>query len=407
MATQLNKYPIFSTASRANPQAIYEQMRQTDPIYPYTGEHTGNTFWFFTRYEDVVAVLKDQRFIMDIRKNLPEEHARRFLRDDDDPSAPMWEAIDRHMLNLDAPDHTRLRALVHKGFTPKYVRDLQPRIQEITDDLLDKMTGKAEGDLIADFAYPLPITVIAEMLGVHPEKRDKFREWTQAIIFGLSEEMSLAAVMEFVQYINELIEERRAEDKGDILSALIRANEEGDTLDHMELLSMVFLLLVAGHETTVNLIANGTLALMQHPDQFEKLKNDPSLIHSAVEEMLRFNGPVETPTWRWASEDIEVSGVVIPQGDVVMPSLLGANRDPDVFENPNVFDITRTPNPHVAFGQGIHYCLGAPLARLEGTIALSALVTRFPDLRLNTSVDKLEWNGSLLIHGMKALPVRY
>ena len=207
--------------------------------------------------------------------------------------------------------------------------------------------------------------------------------------------------------MNEKIEERETEDRGDILSALVQAKDDGDSLTHIELLSMCFLLLVAGHETTVNLIGNGMLALMQHPDQFQKLKNDFSLINSAVEEMLRWNGPVETPTWRYASEDVEISGVVITQGDVVLPSLLAANRDPKVFENPNVFDIMRTVNPHIAFGHGIHYCIGAPLARMEGTIAIQKLIERFPNIRLNTSIEHLEWNHSLLIHGMQALPVHY
>lgn len=219
MTTTTQTYPIFSPETRANPQALYEQMRLNDPIYAATGPMSGNTFWFFTRYDDVVTVLKDQRFIKDVRKNLPPEHAKRYMAADDDGTS-IWEAINRHMLNLDAPDHTRLRALVHKAFTPKRVRDLEPRIQAIANDLLDKMAQKSEGDLIDDFAYPLPITVIAEMLGIHPEKRDKFREWTSVLLFGSSEEAGMAAVMEFVQYVNELIEVRRSEDKGDILSAL-------------------------------------------------------------------------------------------------------------------------------------------------------------------------------------------
>jgi len=404
MATDTRTYPIFIRETRANPQAMYAEMRQHDPIYSAIGPMSGHRFWFFTRYEDVVAVLRDQRFVKDARKNLKPQFSRLYVAGNPDP---VWEAINHHLLNLDAPDHTRLRSLVHKAFTPKQVRDLEPRIHEIAKDLLDGIGDKPDGDLLNDFAFPLPITVIAEMLGVHSEMRDKFRQWTQALLFGMDEQAGLLAVMEFVQYVNELIEERRSEDKGDILSALVRAEEEGDTMEHMELLSMVFLLLVAGHETTVNLIGNGTLALMQHPEQMQKLQENPDLIRTAVEEMLRYNGPVEAPTWRFASQDVEVNGVTIPEGDVVLPSLLAANRDPDVFENPDTFDITRDPNPHVAFGNGVHYCLGAPLARLEGIIAINALLQRYPDIRLNTAVEKLEWNTSLLIHGMKALPVQY
>lgn len=404
MTTDVNIYPIFSRSTRAKPQIVYEQMRQNDPIWKGTGPQTGNPLWFFTRYDDVVNVLKDQRFVKDARKNLPPAISQRYFPGDPDPT---WDAINHHLLNLDAPDHTRLRALVHKAFTPSRVRDLEPRIEEIAQELLDDMVGQSEGDLIDDFAFPLPITVIAEMLGVHKERRDDFRRWTRALLFGMSEEEGRLSVMEFVQYTNELIEERRTEDKGDILSALVQVEDDGDTLDHMELISMVFLLLVAGHETTVNLIGNGMLALMQHPEQFEMLKDDRSLLKSAVEEMLRYDGPVDTTTTRFASVDIDVAGVTIPQGDIVLPSLLAANRDPNIFENPNQFDITRDPNPHIAFGHGIHFCLGAPLARMEGQIAINALLDRLPNLRLNADVDSLEWNPSLLIHGMTGLPVAF
>lgn len=404
MTTDVNIYPIMSREARSNPQAIYEEMRQNDPIWRGVGSHTGNGFWFFTRYEDVVNVLKDQRFVKNARKNLPESIVTRYMPMEEDP---VWTAINHHLLNLDAPDHTRLRSLVHKAFTPSRVRDLEPRIEEIAVELLDAMEGKTEGDLLDEFAFPLPITVIAEMIGVEKERRDDFRRWTQALLFGTSEEEGRIAVMELVQYTNSLIEERRETDTGDILSALVRLKEDGDSLSHMELISMVFLLLVAGHETTVNLIGNGMLALMQHPEQFKQLKNDRSLMKTAVEEMLRYNGPVETTTWRYASEDIDVAGVTIPMGDVVLPSLLAANRDPDVFENPNTFDITRDPNPHIAFGHGIHYCLGAPLARMEGIIAINHLLDRIPDIQLNTDIDSLEWNASLLLHGMKSLPVKW
>jgi cytochrome P450 len=192
-----------------------------------------------------------------------------------------------------------------------------------------------------------------------------------------------------------------------MLSALVVAEEAGEKLDRQELLSMIFLLLVAGHETTVNLIGNGTLALLQHPDQLQKLKSSPALIRSAVEEMLRYNGPVDTTTLRWAFEDVAIDGKVIPKGDIVMPSLLAANRDPEIFENPNAFDITREPNHHIAFGNGIHYCVGAPLARLEGAIAINTLLRRLPQLELAVEVDTLEWGESLLIHGMKTLPVTF
>jgi cytochrome P450 len=398
-----NKYPIFDGTTRANPQAVYEQMRQQDPIWMGTGPMTGNHFWFFTEYDDVVAVLKDQRFGKNARKGLPPQLVKKYMPVEPDPT---FQAINQHLLNLDQPDHTRLRNLVHTGFTPRNVQALLPRIEAIAQDLLDKMAQNDETDLINAFAFPLPITVIAEMLGVHPEMRDKFREWTHKLLFGMDEEAGRYAVLEFVQYVNELIEVREKEAQDDILSALVRAEIDGDSMDRMELLSMVFLLLVAGHETTVNLIGNGMLALFQHPDQMRLLRDDLSLIDSAVEEMLRWNGPVETPTTRWAFEDIDFKGHTIKQGDVVLPSLLAANRDPNVFENPNIFDIKRTPNKHIAFGHGIHFCLGAPLARMEGTIAVRALLERYPDIAINIDTSKLVWNESLLLHGMKALPVK-
>ncbi|MCA9881911.1 MAG: cytochrome P450 [Anaerolineae bacterium] len=398
------KYPVFDLKTRANPQAVYNQMRESDPIWCAHGPETGNPIWFFVDYEDVVAVLKDdKRFIKDARR-LPREIAQRYINLDPDP---VWDTINGHMLMRDAPDHTRLRRLVHKVFTPRAIQALLPRIEEIADNLLDQMAGQHAADLINAYTFPLPITVIAEMLGVESEKRDKFREWTNILLFSPDPTQNQTAAMEFVMYVNQLIEQREQEDTGDILSGLVRAEEEGDSLNRQELLSMVFLLLVAGHETTVNLMGNGMLTLMQNPQQFELLRQQPEWIDSAVEEMLRFNGPVETPTMRFALETVEYKGHVIKQGDLILPSLLGANRDPKVFEHPNTFDITRDPNPHVAFGMGVHYCVGAPLARLEAKIALSKLIARYPNMALNTAIDNLEWNGSLLIHGMKSLPITY
>lgn len=403
MTTDVNLYPIFDARVRANPQVIYKQMRDENPIWKGISQYENN-IWFFTRYEDVVNVLKDQRFVKNARKNLPPEIVKRYMPVEEDPT---WAAINQHMLNLDAPDHTRVRSLVHKAFTPKRVRDLEPRIEQIAQDLLDDMITRNSGDLIEDFAFPLPITVIAEMIGVEKERRDDFRRWTQALLFGMSEDEGRLAVMELVQYINVLIEERRDHDTDDILSALVRLEEDGDTLSHLELISMVFLLLVAGHETTVNLIGNGMLLLMQHPEQFAQLRDNRDLMKTSIEEMLRFNGPVETTTTRFASEDIDVAGVTIPMGDIVLPSLLAANRDPAIFENPDMFDITRETNPHIAFGHGIHFCLGAPLARMEGIIAINALLDRVPHIALANDVESLEWNESLLLHGMKALPVTW
>lgn len=396
----IDKYPLFK-GNRGDMQAIYEQMRNEHPICPVTAPETKRTFWFFTRYDDCVAVLKDARFGKEIQKHLDDDQLAM------QPYDNTFDVINRHMLNLDPPDHTRLRALVHKAFTPRMIQNLQPRIEEIADDLLDQIEGKTEGDLLADFGFPLPITVIAEMLGVSAEDREDFRRWTQILLFEPDLESNYQALMEFVSYMHEMIDSRIEHPQDDLITGLVQAKENNDKLNREELLSMIFLLLVAGHETTVNLIGNGMLALMQHPDQQQQLIENPALIRTAVEEMLRYNGPVECPTMRWAFEDVEVGGVMIPKGDVVLPSLLGANRDPAQFPDPNRFDITRDPNKHIAFGNGIHYCMGAPLARMEGTIAINALLKRFPDVHLSLSEDKLQWTSSILIHGMTALPVFY
>jgi cytochrome P450 PksS len=288
------------------------------------------------------------------------------------------------------------------------VEDLRPRIQQIATDLLDEMGDHGETDLLNAFAFPLPVTVIAEMLGIPADDREQFRKWTKVLLFSVDFSANEQALMEFGLYMNNMIHERRDNPQNDIISALVQAEEGGDTLNHMELLSMLFLLLVAGHETTVNLIGNGMLALMQHRDQLDKLRDDPSLTRSAVEELLRYNGPVDLATTRWAFEDVALSdGTVIPKGEPVWASLLAANRDPAQFEEPDRLDITRDPNKHIAFGNGIHFCVGAPLARLEGTIALSALVQRLPQIELAVDESTLEWTTMPIIHGMTTLPVRF
>lgn len=399
-------YDFWSKTVRANPQPLYDQIRQQDPVHRAILPHSSNPVWILTRYDDCANFLKDPRFGKEFHKRLPQELADRWwpAPAPDDP----WAIINRHLLEIDPPDHTRLRALVHKAFTPRMVENLRPRIHAIADSLLDAMGEQGETDLIGAYAFPLPITVIAEMLGIPPADREQFRRWTKILLFSPDGDENRAALMEFGLYMNQMIDDRQARPQDDIISALVQAEHEGDKLDRLELLSMLFLLLVAGHETTVNLIGNGTLALLQHPDQLDKLRRNPDLIRSAVEEMLRFNGPVDMTTNRWAFEDVEIGGKVIPQGDLVWASLLAANRDPAQFDAPNQFDITREPNRHIAFGNGIHYCVGAPLARLEGAIAINALLRRLPRLELKAPVESLEWtSGLLIIHGMNAMPVRY
>lgn len=400
---KINRFKIWSPEFRQNPHPVYAQMRTEEPVYRAIGPVSGNTFWFLTRYDDCSDALRDPRFGKDYRTHLPPPLAEKYGMDNG-----MVEALNRHMLNLDPPDHTRLRGLVHKVFTPRMIESLRGRIEAIAADLLDTIveSGSAEINLIEQYAFPLPITVIAEMLGIPAGERDQFRKWSRAILFGGDMDQIGAATIEIIQYFNEIFDLRRAEPQDDLISGLVAVEEAGDRLSQQELLSMIFLLLVAGHETTVNLIGNGMLALMEHPDQKRMLIENPGLIKTAIEEMVRYSSPVETTLTRWAYEDVTLRGQTIPQGDMIMISILAANRDPEVFADPDRFDITRDPNRHIAFGGGIHYCLGAPLARLEGQIAIPALLERFPDISLAVESDSLNWSDQILLRGLTALPVR-
>jgi cytochrome P450 PksS len=317
----------------------------------------------------------------------------------------------RHMLNRDPPDHTRLRALVQQAFSPRLVEGMRGRIETLADELLDRVKRRGRMDLIADYALPIPTTVIAEMLGVPVGDRHKFHRWSSAMLsagasrFGLLRAMP--SVWLFMRYIRQLIENRRANLRDDLISRLITAKEASERLSDDELLSMILLLIVAGHETTVNLIATGMLALLQHPDQLERLRSDPGLIKPAVEELLRFTAPVETATERFAREDVELAGVKIAKGDLVLAAIASANRDASQFRNPDTLDLTREPNRHLAFGQGIHFCLGASLARLEGQTAINTLLARTHELRLTVDPTTLRWRSGLVLRGLKALPVSF
>jgi unspecific monooxygenase len=317
------------------------------------------------------------------------------------------------MLDRDPPDHTRLRGLVSKAFTPRVVEGLRPRVQQIVDGLLDQNAARGSMELIEDFAYPLPVTVICEMLGVPVEDHETFKGWSREMARSLDPEEFLPqdvverrqrAIESFSEYFSRLIEERRARPRDDLLSALIAAEEAGDKLTGPELLAICILLLVAGHETTVNLIGNGTLALLRHPEQLQKLRDDPSLARSAVEEFLRYDPPVQF-TGRVALADMEIGGHVLSKGQQAMLLLASANRDPEVFAEPDRLDITRRENRHLSFGHGIHFCLGAPLARVEGEIAFSGLVRRFEGLHLLTEAP--EYKENIVLRGLASLPVGF
>lgn len=351
--------------------------------------------------------MKDPRFIKDIRKLTPREQP---IEENESVNALMeWVINMPNMLTVDPPDHTRLRRLVSKAFTPHMIEELHPRIQQIADELLDAVQEQGKMDLVSDFAYPLPITVISEMLGIPVAERSQFREWTrtlgQASLDPKQSDKVVATLNEFIQYIKLLIAEKRKNPGNDVISSLVQAYDEGDQLSENELLSTIWLLISAGHETTFNVIANGTLALLQHPDQMRLLQNDSSLVPSAVEELLRFAGPVLLGS-RIAGEDIVLHGQTIRKGEMIVITLNGANFDPHKFANPGTLNITREENEHLTFGKGIHHCLGAPLARLEGQIAFRTLLRRLPNLRLAVDPEELTYNKDSM-RSLASLPVLF
>jgi len=394
---------ITSPAFKADPYPFYARMRAEAPVHQLTLPDKREA-WLVVRYAEVAAVLNDERFIKD-RFKTPELTAKQ-------PWMPKsFLPLTHNMLDQDPPDHTRLRSLVHKVFTPRLVEEMRRRVQSLTDEFLEaaKPTGKM--DLIRDYALPLPSTIIAEMLGVPAEDRHRFHRWTNSMVIADTSKLSLLralpAVLALLRYVRKIVKKRRSEPRDDLASALVRAEEAGDQLSEDELVAMIVLLLIAGHETTVNLIGNGTLALLEHPEQMDQLRKNPAMIQSAVEEMLRYNGPLAMATERFASEDVSVSGVAIPRNALVFAVLGSANRDEQQFPNPDNLDLARADNKHVAFGLGIHYCLGAPLARLEGQIAINTLLQRAPALRLAVPREKLRWRRGYVLRGLNSLPVAF
>lgn len=383
----------------ADPYPTYHRLRDEDPVH-----HSPMDFWVLTRYEDVAAVLRDPRFI---KEPIVSMVAARF-------GVSVPPGVGLSMLDRDPPDHTRLRSLVSKAFTPRVVEGLRPRIQTMVDDLITRAEAVGAMDLIEEFAYPIPVNVICEMLGVPIADHERFKGWSLDIARGLDSvwlppeseipKRSGAARHAIGDYMRGLIAERRASPRGDLLSGLIAAEEAGDKLSEDELIATCILLLIAGHETTVNLIGNGTLALLRHPEELRRLRETPGLITSAVEELLRYDGPVQR-TARITSTAVTIGGRTIPKGEMVMPFIGAADRDPSQFPDPDRLDLGRADNRHIAFGWGIHFCLGAPLARVEGQIAIDTLVRRLPRLALVN--DEPEHRQSLTLRGLKALPVTF
>ena len=392
--------PVFNPLLpefHANPYPFYHALREKDPVH-----QSPLGFWVLTRYDDVVTSLRDSRYGRD-------------------GFAPLIEAVygpetaegnlPRSMLMRDPPDHTRLRSLVNKAFTPRVIEGMRARIQMIVERLLDKVQDARSMDVIDDLAYPLPVTVICEMLGVPLDDHEAIRGWSSDIARSLDAiglladpeivARGVAARRNLTDYFRRLLPERRKHPQADLLSLLIAVEEQGDKLNEGELLAMCLLLFIAGHETTVNLIGNGTLALLEHPDQMAKLRDDPVLIASAIEELLRYDSPVQW-TARITNSDVEIGDRTVPSGSMVIAVIGAANRDPRHFQDPDRLDIVRADNRHVSFGFGIHFCLGAPLARVEGQIALGMLLRRMPDLALQAGATTDRRKSSAL-RGLQTL----
>ncbi|GAB2686130.1 cytochrome P450 family protein [Nocardia thraciensis] len=386
-----------------DPHRYYRCWRESGPVHRVRFSD-GVDGWVIIGYAEGRAALSDPRLRKSAAGIYEIFHERRESALVANADA---QALSAHMLNSDPPDHTRLRKLVVKAFTPRRTAALRPRIEEITAALLDEMATRDEVDLLEAFANPLPVTVICELLGVPFGDRTEFQAWTRVLVGsvgGVRERNTASVAMS--EYLRKLVAAKRREPEEDLLSGLAHVRDDGDQLSESELVAMAFLLLVAGHETTVNLIGNGTLALLRNRSQFDALRADPAAVPAAVEEFLRYDGPVGWATVRYTGEPVRIAGVDIPANELVYVSLAAGNHDPARYRAPDNLDIAGDPGGHLAFGHGIHFCVGAPLARLEAEIAFTALLRCFPDLALAESAFEPRWHHGALIRGLVELPVR-
>ncbi|MER5863463.1 cytochrome P450 [Kitasatospora sp. NPDC002040] len=381
-----------------DPYRAYARLRAAGPVHRVTGPD-GLPVWLVTRYADVREALADPRLALDKRHAAPGNY-RGFA---------LPPALDANLLNMDPPDHTRIRRLVAQAFTPRRMAQLRGPVEQVAERLLDAMAPLGRADLIEAYAAPLPITVICDLLGVPEQDRHDFRAWTDTLVAPdpTRPQDAKAAVGAMLAFFTELIARKRAAPGEDLLSALIAVRDEQDRLTEDELTSLAFLILFAGYENTVHLIGNAVLALLQHPAQLAALRADPGLTDGAVEEFARFDGPTPLAIRRFPREDVVIGGSTVPAGETVLLALASANRDPDRFADPDRLDLHRQDSGHLALGHGIHYCLGAPLARMETGIALTALLRRFPGLALDLPAGELRRRPSLRARGLLSLPVRY
>jgi len=402
----MGRYPsLLDPVTIANPYPLYHRLREEDPVHWDEDLQT----WVLTRYQDVEALLHDPRLssnrVAHLR-NLKSPSVPESTRQELQTTVSMW------MLFTDPPDHKRLRNLVNKAFTPRMVENLRPHIVEIVDELLAAAASAGRLDIIKDFAYPLPAIVIAEMLGISREDRGMVKRWSDdlaVMLGGTGSELSNAegaarSIRQFSGYLQAIVDDRRQHPREDLITGLLKAEEQGSLLSHDELLANCALLVFAGHETTTNLIGNGVLALLRHPDQLRRLQSDGELIKSGVEELLRFDSPVQA-TNRSIMEDFQLAGRTLQKGQDVLLLLGAANHDPARFPSPDTLDLGRSDNHHGAFAFGPHYCLGAPLARLEAQIAIPALLEKFPDLQLAS--HEVAWRDNFVLRGLKSLPVTF
>jgi cytochrome P450 len=398
----MQPYNPFLDTYRTDPYPALHVLRSRAPVC----FHRVLRSWLLSRHADVVRALRDPRLSVDrtqtsVFKAMDFEHTF---------GPALAKAVTRSLLMVDPPDHTRMRRLVNKAFTPRVVQRMEPRIQTLVDELLDDVERRGRFELIRDFAYPLPVVVIAEMLGIPTEDRDRFKRWSDKLAvlldpFELTSgiEPAKVAFAELQSYFEAIFEDRRRRPRDDLISSLVAVEDEGEHLSTSELFAITTLILGAGHETTTNLIGNAVIALLRNPEQRRRFAEDDSIATSAVEEFLRYDSPVHL-TDRVALEDFDIDGHRIQAGQLVGILLAGANRDPDVFDDPDRLQLDRADNHHVAFGGGVHFCLGASLARLEARVALTTLVRRFP--RLQSNPEAVSWKRSLVLRGVEALPLR-
>ncbi|MFE9451761.1 cytochrome P450 [Streptomyces sp. NPDC006739] len=394
MSTALPDLPELFT----DPHSAYARLREAGPVHRIIGPD-GLPVWVVIRYADVRQLLADPRLSLDKTNRLAGHYG----------GFSLPAALDANLLNMDPPDHTRIRRLVAQAFTPGRVELMRPGIQLLADQMLDSVAERGHVDLVAEFAAPLPITVICDLLGVPHDSRRDFRAWTDALVAPDpgNPDGAKHAVAAMLAYFPQLISDKRRVPGNDLLSDLIDVHDGSDKLTEDELTSLAFLILWAGYENTVQLIGAAVLALLDHPAQLAQLRDNPAKIDDVVEEVARFDGPALLAIRRFPVEDVEIGGVTIPAGETVMLSLASANRDPARFPDPDHMDIDRGDGGHLALGHGIHYCLGASLARLETQIAVSTLVRRFPTLELAVPRDELRWRPSMRARGVIALPVRF